>query len=630
MLFRYLTSIALVLVMVAGSGCKPAGKTQQTGQNLPGSGKEIVSVDMTPKAPGPFKDVEIDGAEKLQSRIGGGQPGGTFYEIQLGEGPKTFNNWASYDATSSTLSGMMLSGLLTQDAYTGEFIPYLAKSVKLSDDKMTYTVVLRKGLKWSDGKPLTSKDVVFTWNEIVKKGLGNPSNRDVVTIEGTFPTVKAIDELTIEFKTAKPFSPFMANLTSPIAPAHILAPLAAKGNDAFSKFWSVSDAQANPDKFVGSGMWLLEKYVPRQQAVFKRNPNFFMVDDKGQQLPYLDKYSVSFVPDMNATRLQFEQGRSDVYSVPGTFVSDLRSLTKPSFNMYNLGPTSSTTFMAFNLNTRKGDNGKPLVESKKSVWFNDLNFRRAVSLVINRDDLVTNILKGVGAPLYTAEALSSIYLNKKLSDSLAKDANNIEEAKKLLKESGYTWDKTGALLDKKGNPVRFSLYTNSGNTERESTGVNIKEDLSQLGIKVDFKPMDFNVLIGKFEEGSWETIVMGLTGSQTEPNQGKNVWASNGGLHLFFQRAKGGQPAESVDLKDRLPWEKELDQVFEQGAQVFGEERKPFYNRYQEIISEQMPLIYLYSPLMITAVRTRLQNVDPTPLGGATHNLEEIWIKEDK
>jgi peptide/nickel transport system substrate-binding protein len=622
---RFLNVFAVFLLVLSLAGCSAPPKSG-TSANYGGGiakdgGKAIVMVEAKQKAP--FRTVVQDDVEMLEARGEVGKFGGTFYDNQIGDGPKTFNYWASTDATSSGLGGMMLAGLVNTDPYTGEPYPYLAKDVKVSDDKMTYTVVLRQGLQWSDGKPLTAKDVVFTWNRIIKQGFGNASIRDAALIEGKFPEIRAIDDLTVEFRTAKPFAPFIRQLGAPIAPEHVLKDVVVKGNDPFSAAWGVTDAAKHPEKFVSSGMWLLESYEPRQRVTFKRNPRFFMVDKKGQRLPYLDRYVTKFVGDINNEALQFEQGKSDLLGVPGNLVSHVRSLKRPAFHLYNQGPASGTIFMVFNLSHRKGSNGKPLVDPVKAKWFNDVNFRQAVNHAINRDDIVANILKGVGAPLYTAESLSSIYLNHELAKGFS---SNTEEAKALLKKSGFTWNAQGRLMDKDGHPVEFTLYTNSGNTEREAVGVNLKQDLDELGMKVNFKPIDFNVLVGKLREGDFESMIMGLTGSNLEPHDGVNVWKSDGFMHLFNQRKV--EPGKTTDISDRLPWEKHLDELFEQGAQVFDvDQRKAIYAQYQEVAYEQVPFIYLYSPLRIVAVRDRIRNFDPTPLE-SFHNLEEIWIDE--
>jgi len=620
---RYWTVIFLLLMVFSQAGCAPppkSGSGAKYGASIPQEGgRPIISV--TPKTRPLFRTVMQNGSELLEARGEVGRFGGVFSTSQIGDGPKTFNPWVSTDATSSSLGGMMFSGLVGTDAYTGDVIPYMAKEVKLADDKMTYTVTLRKGLKWSDDQPITAKDVVFTWNEIIKPGLGNASQRDVVMVANQFPSVKQVDDLTVQFKTAKPFAPFLRLLSTPIAPEHVLKSVVSQGNAAFSAFWGVNDAEKHPEKFVSSGMWLLKSYDPRLEVRFKRNPDFFMVDKKGQHLPYIDEYRMSFVGDMNNMELQFEQGKTDTYGVPGNLVSNIRNLKRPAFKLYNLGPTTGTSFIALNENTRKGPQGKPLLDPIKAVWFNDVNFRQAINHTVNRDDIVANILKGVGAPLFTAESLSSIYLNKTLAKGFPPDVNY---AKSLLKKSGFTWDAKGQLHDAKGNSVEFNLLTNSGNTEREAIGVNIKQDLAGLGMKVNFKPIDFNVLIGSLHDGTWESILLALTGDPLEPHSGANVWKSDGSLHLFNQR--NIQPGKPTDLSDRKPWEKELDTYMEQGAQTFNvAERHQIYDKLQQVIYDEAPLIYLYSPLSMIAVRERIQNFDPTPLD-AFHNMEEIWI----
>ncbi len=110
-----------------------------------------------------------------------------------------------------------------------------------------------------------------------------------------------------------------------------------------------------------------------------------------------------------------------------------------------------------------------------------------------------------------------------------------------------------------------------GALEREAIGVMVKQDLEDLGMKVNFKPIEFNSLVNKLTNTrDWDMAIMGLTGSPLEPHDGKNVWQSSGPLHLFNQRPQGWNG------NDRLEWEKELDEIFEEGAlKLTFEERKP-------------------------------------------------------
>jgi peptide/nickel transport system substrate-binding protein len=584
--------------------------------------EDSVSSQQTKITPLPdFKTVEINGREYRQARGNVGKYGGVFNDSTIGEGPKTFNPWSSMDATSSQMGALMFDGLVSTDAYTGKVIPLLAKSVEVDKSGTVYTVKLRKGLKWSDSQPITSADVVFTWNTIIAGGFGNTSARDNILIEGKMPEIRALDSLTVEFKTPKPFAPFYRQLGQSIAPKHILEPVTKQGLATFNSFWGVDTP---PNKFVTSGMFRLQRYIPAQRVEFVRNPDYYMVDKKGQLLPYLDNYIFYIVGDINNQVLKFESGQLDMLALSGSNVARFKELEKRSdYKVYNLGPDTGTMFLTFNLNRRKNDDGKYYVNPIKQRWFNDENFRKAVSLAIDREAAVMNILRGVGAPLYTAESLSSIYLNEKLKNG---EPKNLEKAKKLLQESGFTWNAKGRLTDKAGNLVEFTLITNAGNTERESLGVMVKEDLEKLGMKVNFKPIEFNVLVGKLSDSlDWEAVIIGLTGSSLEPHDGRNVWSSTGALHFFNQR-KGKDLQTKADLRD---WEAELDDLFEKGASVIEfEKRKPYYDRYQEIVYEQNPFIYLYSGLRVIAIRKKFGNINPTPLGGVLHNLEEVYVED--
>ncbi|MCR4880583.1 MAG: ABC transporter substrate-binding protein [bacterium] len=569
----------------------------------------------------PFEIREINGREYLISRGDVGRYGGAFSNSTIGEGPKTFNIWNSKDATSSTLAGLMFEGMFTTDAYTGEVIPKLAKKVEIAKDGKTYTVTLRKGLKWSDGREITADDVEFTYNTIIKGGYGDTSSRDVMAVDGVMPSCKKIDKYTLEFVTPKTFAPFLRMLGFAIAPKHILKPITDKGIDEFNRFWGVT---TKPEDFVVSGAFKLKEYVPAQRVIFERNKDYSMADKNGNLLPYLDKYVVYIVGDLNNQVLKFEGGELDILPVRGNQVARFKALEKNSdYKMYNLGAGDGTTFISFNLNNRKNDKGKYYVEPKKQKWFNNNNFRKAVDYAIDREFIVSNIISGVGMPLFTAEGLSSIYLNKTLAKG---HPQNLQYAQKLLSQAGFSKDENGILHDKEGNEVEFTLMTNAGNLERESIGVIIKEDLAKLGMKVNFKPIEFNVLVGKITGSmDWDAIIMGLTGSALEPNNGANVWYSYGSLHMFNIR----QGKDAINRTNILPWEKRLDELFSQGATTLGfENRKKIYDEYQQIVYDYNPFIYLYSPLNIYAVRKKYKNLEPTALGGVIHNLEEIYIEE--
>lgn len=200
--------------------------TNQTKSAVKTSALPIVN----PPYPGPYHTVAMGGAEMLQGRFPVGEYGSNLIRSIVGPNPKTFNYWASNDTISGELSSLMFAGLVTVDPYTGKVIPSMAESFKIEPDGRTYITRLRKGLTWSDGKPITADDVAFTWNTIIKGGYGNSSMRDVSTIDGKFPEVTVVDQLTNKYVTPKPFAPFNRLLGVAIAPKHIIEPL-IKGKD---------------------------------------------------------------------------------------------------------------------------------------------------------------------------------------------------------------------------------------------------------------------------------------------------------------------------------------------------------------------------------------------------------------
>ena len=577
----------------------------------------IAKTEVNYNFPPESKNVVLDNIEYLQSQAPVGKFGGELIESTIGEGPKTFNPFSSKDATSSSLAGLMYDSLFTTSAKDGKIIPKLAKSYETKDGK-TYIVHLRKGIQWSDGKPITADDVIFTWNDIILAGLGNTSTRDAVTIDGKLPKVYKIDDFTVKFVISKPFSPFVRIMASQIAPKHVFEPITKQGAKAFDLFYSTN---TNPKDFVVSGPFKLKEYKAAQRVVFEKNPNYYIINTDNKKLPYLDKLVYLIVGDLNNEILKFEGHETDVLSLRGSTVAPYKMKEAESdYKIYNLGADNGTMFIAINLNKHQNNNGEFYVNPEKQMWFGDKNFRTAVDYAIDRKNMVQNIANGLAKPLFTAESLNSIFLNKNIKGH----ERNLQIAKDYLEKSGFKYEKNKKLYDKNGERVEFDLYTNAGNTEREAIGVMVKQDLEDLGMHVNFKPIEFNTLVNKMTTTfDWDMIIMGLTGSPLEPHDGKNVWHSYGSLHLFNQRTK------KPNFDDRLKFEKRLDEIFDLAAlQTDFANRKKLYDEYQQIIYEEKPIIYLYSPIRIVALRKKFKNIYPSQLMGITYNIEEIY--EDK
>ncbi|HEY9679170.1 MAG TPA: ABC transporter substrate-binding protein [Drouetiella sp.] len=636
--FPIAVSVVLLAPFLAGCGADkvPGSETTTTTTTTTttstegGAQPKSVLPIVNPPNPGPYKTKLIDGAEMRIGRYPVGEFGGSLVRSIVGADPKTFNYWAAEDTSSSLLASHLFSGLVTVDPWTGDVIPDMAESFTVDPDGVTYTTKLRKGLKWSDGKPITSADVAFTWNKIIAEGYGNASMRDVVSIDGKVPTVTAVDELTNKFVTPKPFAPFLRQIGTPIAPQHVIEPILKKkdGRQAFQQLWS---ANIDPKTLVTSGPYTLTRFVPSQRVEMTATKNYYMANSDGKRLPYLKNLMFLIVPDPNTNLLKFEGSEIDLTPVrPRDTPKLLTEREKMNFDLYNLGPSIGVTFLTMNLNQRVNPTTKkPYVDPKKSKWFNDTNFRQAINHIINRDEIVANYFKGIGAPLFTSEPTASPYHNNKLKP-FKPDANY---AMDLLTKSGFTKKPDGFLYDQDGNKVEFNMVTAAGSTFYDAISNTAKEDMKKLGITMNFQPMDFNVLNDKIASGDWECALQSLSaGDALEPNDGANVWKSSGRMHMFDTRKADADG--NTQVTDARPWEKRLDELFRQGAQTLDKDKRhEIYDEYQQIVYDEAPFIYIATPMSIVAARKTLQNFCPTTLSQYTaglHNLEEVWKKDDK
>ncbi|MBD2384567.1 ABC transporter substrate-binding protein [Cylindrospermum sp. FACHB-282] len=540
--------------------------------------------------------------------------------------PKTFNYALSSEFPN--IFGLTYEGLITESYETGKVEPALAESWKISDDKLKIVFTLREGLKWSDGEPLTVDDVVFTYNDIYLNTEIPTDTRDVMRIGESrkLPIVKKVDNRRVEFTVPEPFAPFLRTTTgAPILPAHALQKsVKTKDQDGKPQFLTKWSVDTPPDKLIVNGPYKLERYDTSQRVIFRRNPYYWRKDAQGNPQPYIERIIWQIVESTDTALLQFRSVGLDTVGVTPDYFSLLKKQEKQgNFKIYNGGPAAGTSFVLFNLNKGKRD-GKPLVDPIKSRWFNNVEFRQAVAYGIDRQTMINNTFRGLGKPQDSPISVQSpYYLSPK--EGLKTYDYNPEKAKQLLKKAGFTYNDKEQLEDADGNHVHFTLLTNSGNRIREAMGSQIKQDLSKIGMQVDFTPLAWNTYTDKLSNSlDWEASLLGLTGG-LEPNDGANVWSPEGGLHMFNQNPQAGQKA--IEGWEVTPWEKKIGELYIQGARELDEaKRKKIYAETQQITQENLPFIYLVNAYSLSAVRNRFEGIKFSALGGAFWNIHEIKI----
>lgn len=547
-----------------------------------------------------------------------GKSGGLLKISEPGD-PKTFNPITANEMSSLDISRHLFASLLGFDAPSQEVEPGLAYEWTNSPDGKTWTFKLRKNLRWSDGAPLTADDVTFTWNDVIYNPKIDNVTRDLFIVDGKKFTVTKLDDWTIQVVTPQIYAPFLENFGGvPILPRHVL--YQAVTNGTFASAYGVDSA---PAQIVGSGPFRLKDYKPAQYTLLERNPYFFEVDSNGQRLPYVDNIIFTVVPDLNAVSLQFLSGQSDADDTvyPYEYDEFKAAAAKGKITLLEPGVGLENSFFWFNENTNVNPKtGKPYVDPVKLKWFRNVKFRQAVSYAIDRDAMIRSIFSGRAVPAYGFVTPG----NKKWFDpNIKKYPHDLAKARELLKEIGIeNRNSDGVLEDAGGHLIEFVLNTNTENDSRKKMAVLIQSDLQKLGFKVIFQPVEFNTLVNKIDVSyDYDCVLLGLAGGGTDPSSSMNVLESSGFTHQWFPREK------SPSTK----WEARIDELMNaQMTTLNFAERKKDFDEVQEILSEQVPMIFTVTPMYYAAINSDIGNVRATALTyyRATWNAEELYFKK--
>ncbi len=522
--------------------------------------------------------------------------------LRLASDPRSFNPLLAQETSTTSVTSLMFIGLVKIDPFSQEVKPELASSWRVLEGGKRWIFTLREGLKWSDGHPLTAYDVEFTFNSLIYNPAIPNSARDIFTIDGKKIEVKALDSQRVEFILPDIFAPFLHSLTQEILPKHVLERWVKSGR--FNYVWSLG---TKPEDIVVNGPFRLKKFIPGQVVELERNPYYYR---KG--LPRLNGVIMLIIPNGDSAFLKFLEGELDIISLRSSDYFLLNKLSLRGIKMYNLGPALGTNFLAFNLNP-----DAPLPKYKLN-WFRDIRFRQAVACSIDKTGIIETVYQGLAEPQDGPMNPSNGYF---YNPDLCHYPYDPNRSRSLLLEMGFVdRDGDGILEDKMGHEIDLTLITNANSSERVKIASIIASDLRKIGIKCSFVGIDFNNLVNRLTNSfDWEVLLIGLTGGM-EPHFGKNVWHSSGSLHLWWPKEKS----------PFFEWEKEVDEIFEEGVRVLNrEKRKILYDRWQKIISCKIPVIYTVSPLRLVAVHTRVRGITPSPYAGLLYNIDELYIQSN-
>jgi len=559
-----------------------------------------------PAPENPGKNEELQRVADTSGRYGGHLTVGQRAE------PKTLNPVIATDAVSREVIGRLNADLIEINRATQQTEPALAKSWKTSADGRIFTLQLRRGIRFSDGHAFDADDVIFSFAVYMDENIDSPQ-RDLLIIDGKPMTVAKIGPYTVRFTLPRPYAAAERIFDGlAMLPRHLLEKPYREGK--FAQAWSLN---AQPSEIAGLGPFRLKQYVPGQHIVAERNPYYWKVDRDNHRLPYLDEMVFLFVGTENAQVLRFEAGETDIISRLSSENFNLLAHegTRVSSQLADLGPSLEYNFVVFNQNDLTGKKLDAI--ARKQVWFRDLKFRQAVNAAIDRDGIVRLVYGTRGTPLWgNVGPGNKLWINQAISHP----QRSLETARQLLKSAGFSWKTNGELVDGSGETVDFTIVTSSSNAQRMKMATLLQDDLSHLGMQVHVVPLEFRALIDRvFQSFDYDAAIMGLGGGDADPNPEMNVWMSSGTSHLWNLGEK--QPATD--------WEREIDQLMQrQMVELDYNQRKRTYDRVQQIISENLPFIFLATPNTLAGADGRLGNFHPAVLDPNTlWNADELYIR---
>jgi peptide/nickel transport system substrate-binding protein len=527
--------------------------------------------------------------------------GGVLHVAQRAE-PKTFNPVSAIDAPSFEVLRRLHSDLITIDRFTQKTVPGLAESWTRSSDGTRYVLKLRKGVRFSDGAPFSADDVVFSWSAYLDE---SSQQRDLLLIDGQPIRVLKKNDLTVEFVLPKPYAVGDRLFDSlAMLPRHRLEASWKAGKLADA--WPVSVA---PSDVVGLGPFRLKAYTPGEAVVLERNPYYWQTSQGGgMNLPYLDGIEFRLLADEGAQLARFVTGDIDVLN--RLSMNAVSYLESRGAVITDMGPGLEYNFLCFNLSP-----GSP-----KLSWFGSREFRLALSAATDREGMARVAFHGRATPIW-----GNVSPGNRLwySSRIPRPTRSVPQAKELLRKAGFRWNGNGQLIDAGGARVEFSILVATSSPERMQMATMLQSDFAELGLSVTVAPLESRSVVERVTKTrQFDTAVLGLGGGDADPNSEVNVLLSSGRSHLWNPNQK--QPGTA--------WEAEIDSLMaRQMVTLNPAERRKLYDRVQEIVVDQSPMIFLVSPNVVVAQRGNVGNFRPAVMDHFTlWNAGELFLRKGR
>ncbi len=499
--------------------------------------------------------------------------GGTLIDAMTGE-PSTLIYMVAGESASAAVTANIFNKLLKYNAnldLEGE----LVERWQISSDSKTITFTLKPNLQWADGKPLTSQDVMFTWQAVTNEKTASPYASDYQLVKNA----TAPDPRTFIVTYDQAYAPALDSWAGlQILPKHLL-----ENQDLHTTAFA--------RKPIGSHFYQLDKWNSGENIKLSKNPKSVLGEANIAQLV------TRIIPDNSAQFLELMADNIDSMGLDPIKYSRIipsRPELQEKLALYKeLG--NSYTYMGFNL---------------KHQPFDDLRVRLAINYAIDKQEIIDGVYLGLGINIASPYKPGTRWSNPTLKPY----TYDVQKAKTLLKEAGFEDTNGDGILERDGKPFSFEILTNQ-NKEREKSAVLIQRRLREVGIDVQIRAIEWASFISRFiKTGDFDAVILGW-GLGLDPDQ-FNIWHSSqqqpGQFNFIgYQNAK-------------------VDRLLELGrVELDPNKRMAIYHEFSRVLFEDSPIIYLSAGYGLTAINKRVKGIQsPVPPAGVGYDAHQWYIPE--
>jgi peptide/nickel transport system substrate-binding protein len=514
----------------------------------------------------------------------------TILTVGLAEEPRSLNIWMAGDANSAKVLSQIYQPLYATEPAKLDYTPWLAAAMPAFDAaRLAYTVRLRPA-RWSDGVPLTAEDVAFTGRLIQEFKIPRYASK-----WAPVQRIEVVDPHTVVFYLKAPYAPFVsATLITPIVPKHKWESRAASARRSLKPLVALLNERiASP---VGCGPFVLKTWHQGAFLYLEKNPSFFAsgLTLAGHRLgPHVDGVLFKIYGTSDVAVLALQKGDIDMlwWGVQPGYVD---SLNEQETIRVVTSERSALYFLGFN--TRRPP-------------FDDVRFRRAVRLLIDKDFIVDRILQGNGRRLDTLIPPSNLFWCNptiKPADDGMTPAQRIRAAYQLLAQAGYRWQTPPVDGRGKVEAARTLILPNGRrmphitiltppadyDPHRAMSGMMIQQWLQAVGIPATARPMAFGALLESVKaRHDFDAFVLGYGHLPLDPEY----------LGTFFYSRNGKSRGWNISGYANA----DFDRLAELARrQLDPLQRRQTVWQMQQILSRDVPYVPLYDPSLTEAVRT--------------------------